>query len=497
MVASATAMTRLVFLSASELAGGIRGGEFGAREVLEAHLSQIERYNGQLNAIVTLAVETARQRADAADAAAGRGDWWGPLHGVPVTIKDCFETAGLRTTSSFRPLANYVPARDATVVARLRQAGAIVLGKSNLPQLSFGLQTDSPLFGRANNPWNLALTPGGSTGGGAAAIAAGLTPLDIGGDLGGSIRIPAHFCGIFSLKPTEYRVSRAGIIGGRLQTAKPARNLGVAGPLARSAADLRLVLQAIEGADGREWTVPPATAPPDRHPKPLSACRIAWTDGFGGVPVDAETRRQLAELARKLASLGCLVERCNPPEFDVDAILETYGRLCAAEIFIGRARPTRWFYKALSFVPHPLLPDSRVVRGLFAGARQNLQDYVEALEVRDRLATRLQEFFARWDAWLCPVAPGPAFPHCHVNTFLGTSLPVDSAQLPYWVWGLTYVAPFNVTGNPTVTMPLGTTATGLPLGVQVVGPRWQDYALLDLVEQIERTCRPLRHPPGY
>lgn len=490
-------MSRLVFLSATALARGIRSGEFGAREVLEAHLDQIERHNRQLNALVTLATATARQQADAADAARSRGEWWGPLHGVPVTIKDCFETAGLRTTSSFKPLADYVPVRDATVVARLRQAGAIILGKSNLPQLSFGLQTNGPLFGRANNPWNLALTPGGSTGGGAAAIAAGLSPLDIGGDLGGSIRIPAHFCGIFSLKPTEYRVSRAGIIGGRLKNAKCVRNLGVAGPLARSVADLRLVLQAIEGADGREWTVPPAAGPSARQPKPLSECRIAWTDGFVGVPVGAETRQQLAELARKLESLGCRVERCNPPQFDLDAILETYGRLCAAEIFVGRARPTRWLYKALSFVPRPLLPDSQVVRGLFAGARQNLQDYVEALEVRDRLAASLQDFFAAWDVWLCPVAPGPAFPHCRVNTFLGTSLAVDDLQLPYWTWGLSYVAPFNVTGNPTVTIPLGQTADGLPLGVQAIGPRWHDYALLDIVEQITYVSSAVRHPPGY
>lgn len=251
-------MSELNFLSAHELALLIRDRTFSSVEVVEAHLAQIGKHNSKLNAIVTLDEERAIQKAQQADEALARGEVWGALHGVPFTVKDFYATAGLRTTSSYPPLANYVPADDATVVARLRAAGGILLGKTNLPKLSTGFQTDSPLFGRTNNPWNLECTPGGSTGGGAAAIAAGLSPLEIGGDLGGSIRIPAHLCGVFGLKPTEYRVSNAGVVARKVKFTS-VRHFRVIGPLARSIEDLRLCLSLIEGQDRRDWQV--QTAP--------------------------------------------------------------------------------------------------------------------------------------------------------------------------------------------------------------------------------------------
>ncbi len=308
-------MSDLVFSSAHQLAKDIRDRQVSSLEVLEAYLKQISQHNSKLNAIVTLDEERSRQRAKAADEALARGEIWGALHGVPVTIKDYFETAGLRSTCSYKPLANYIPNTDATAVARLRTAGAIILGKTNLPMLGIGLQTDSPLFGRANNPWNLGCTPGGSTGGGAAAVAAGLSPLELGGDGGGSIRAPSHFCGVFGLKPTEHRVSFAGLILGLPGGSRGWRHLAVVGPLARSVEDLRLCLSLIEGADNREWEVPPA--PKETVPqRPLQACRFAWTDDFGGVPITADTRAILENLAITLEQLGCRVERCNPPGFD-------------------------------------------------------------------------------------------------------------------------------------------------------------------------------------
>ncbi len=227
-------MSNIVFLSAQRLAKGICDRQLSALEVLEAHLAQIARHNPKLNAIVTQDEAGARKRAKAADEALVRGEIWGPLHGVPVTVKDYIATAGLRTTSSYPPLANYVPTENATVVARLRTAGVVILGKTNLPKLSNGFQTDSPLFGRTNNPWSLECTPGGSTGGGGAAVAAGSSPLEIGGDIGGSIRIPAHFCGISGLKPTEHRVSNAGLVGRKVGLPMSVRHLRVLGPLARS-----------------------------------------------------------------------------------------------------------------------------------------------------------------------------------------------------------------------------------------------------------------------
>ncbi len=262
-----TTKPEIVFSSASQLASAIRDREISAEEVLDAHLAQIARHNPALKAIVTLDEEGARRRAREADAALAQGQSWGPLHGVPVTIKDALQVAGLRTTSSYKPLANYIPREDAVCVARLRAAGAIVLGKTNMPPLAGDYQSDSPIFGRANNPWDLGRTPGGSTGGGAAAVAAGLSPLEIGSDFGGSVRIPAHFCGLFGLRPTTHRVSWAGHIPELPGKPGVLRSMVTVGPLARSVADLRLALTTIAGADGRTWEVPPMPldAPPPQE----------------------------------------------------------------------------------------------------------------------------------------------------------------------------------------------------------------------------------------
>src|SRR5262244_1674108 len=239
-------MSNLVFMTAQELATSICHRQVSATEVLEAHLAQIARYNPPLNAIVTLDEERARTRAKEADKALARGEVWGPLHGVPITIKDAIETAGLRTTGGFPPLADYVPSRDAPVVARLRAAGAIILGKTNLPVLSADYRADNPIFGRTNNPWDLGRTPGGSTGGGAAALAAGLTPLEIGSDIGGSVRNPAHYCGVYGHRPSETAIPRAGGFP-RADFPNPAGIMAVQGPLARSAVDLELLFDVIAG----------------------------------------------------------------------------------------------------------------------------------------------------------------------------------------------------------------------------------------------------------
>src|SRR3989442_4947826 len=204
----------IVFSSTKQLAAAIRAGHVSATEVLEAHLAQIDTHNPALNAIVTMDAERAYERAREADKAMARGELWGPLHGVPFTLKDAHATAGMRTTTGFPPLANYVPQEDSTVTARLKAAGGILIGKTNVPVMLADYQSNNPIFGRTKNPWNIERTPGGSSGGAAAALAARMTPFEMGTDLAGSIRIPAHFCGLFGLKPTEKRGSLAGLITG-------------------------------------------------------------------------------------------------------------------------------------------------------------------------------------------------------------------------------------------------------------------------------------------
>jgi amidase len=241
-------MNDIVFSTTTQLAGAIRAGHISAAEVLEAHLEQIAAHNSTLNAVVTLDAEQARKRAREADEALARGEAWGPLHGVPFTLKDAHATAGMRTTTGFPPL-DHVPHEDGTVAARLKAAGGVLIGKTNVHEmLADPAQSINAIFGRTNNPWNSERTPGGSSGGAAAALASGMTPFEIGTDLSGSIRIPAHFCGLFGLKPTEHRVSLDGLIPG-LSEPRSVRIMSCIGPMARSAEDLTLLYSIIAGPD--------------------------------------------------------------------------------------------------------------------------------------------------------------------------------------------------------------------------------------------------------
>ncbi|HEY9667958.1 MAG TPA: amidase [Coleofasciculaceae cyanobacterium] len=499
-------MNELNFLSAHELAQGIRnsvGGSFASHsfsavEVLDAHLKQIAKHNPSLNAIITLDEAGALKRAKEADEALARGEVWGKLHGVPITVKDYIATAGLRTTSSYPPLANYVPTEDATVVARLRAAGAIILGKTNQPKLAKGFQTDSPLFGRSNNPWNLDCTPGGSTGGGAAAVAAGLSPLEIGGDIGGSIRIPAHFCGIFGLKPTENRVSNVGVVG---RNAGPGtvRHLRVIGLLARSIEDLRLGLSLIEGPDHRDWQVQ-ATPRETVSQRPLKDYSFAWTDDFAGVPITADTRSTLEKLAIQLEELGCRVEHCSPPRLDFREALRTYGEIVGTELGVSEPRLLRSLIPLIKTGLSARLSNDPLTHGILQGARLNFRSYVEALNRRDVVIGQMEAFLSDWDAWLCPVTCGPAFEHVKVTGILDSFfkvLKMDDQTLPYNVWGLTHAPLFNLTGNPVVVIPAGQSQAGLPIGIQVVGKRWGDMELLAIAQKLAEVTGGFKRPPGY
>ena len=304
-------MKDLVFSSTTELAAAIRAGHVSATEVLEAHLAQIDKRNPALNAIITLDAEHAHERAREADEALARGELWGPLHGVPFTLKDAHATAGMRTTTGFPPL-DHVPNTDSTVTARLKAAGGILIGKTNVHMmLADPAQTTNPIFGATSNPWKIERTPGGSSGGAAAALASGMTPFEIGTDLSGSIRIPAHFCGVFGLKPTEQRVPLTGLIPG-LVGPRPVRLMSCIGPMARTALDLALLYAIIAGPDGRDTEVTPV--PIEEVPQlDLSDLRIAFAPTFAGFPVAAEMREAVEELAKQLAPLCAEVSEARLP----------------------------------------------------------------------------------------------------------------------------------------------------------------------------------------
>lgn len=466
-------MSHLVFLSASVLATAIQKREVSATEVLEAHLEQINKHNPKINAFITIDEEGARQKARAADEALAKGEIWGLLHGVPFTAKDCYETAGIVTTCGYKGFANYIPQSDATVIARIRAAGGILIGKTNMPIFANDAQTNSD-FGRTNNPWNLEYTVGGSSGGSAASVAAGFSPLDLCSGLGGSGRIPAHFCGVFGIKPTEQRVSMAGAWPAMLEGDKGLQYMYAPGAMARSVEDLKIWLSLVEGADSKFWQVPPAIQEPIDK-RPLNSYRIAWTDDFG-IPVTAETRAVLEKLARNLAELGCVVEKASPPNLDYLAATQTYGELTGAWL------STRPIPKKPTFKDdlRRLLSGANVVKGALRGMRMNLQQYAFALAKRANFTTEVENFLSQWDGWLVPTTAMSAFPHQPT----GRAFEITGKKVPYLDACVTFTSLFTLTGNPVVVLPLGKTEQGLPIGLQLVGKRWHDMRLLNLAAKI-------------
>lgn len=483
----------IVFRDATELTASIREGKLTSIQVLEAFLGRIERHNGKINAVVTLDAEGAARAAADADREISTGIIRGPLHGLPVTVKDSFETAGMRTTSGVRA-RDHVPSRDSTVAARLKAAGAIILGKTNLPELLSGCHCCNPIFGRTNNPWDLSRTPGGSSGGSAAAVAAGMSAFDIGSDIKGSIRVPAHFCGVYGLKPTDFMVSSAGHVPGTPRGLL--RYLISVGPLARSARDLRLALSVIAGEDGRLWEVPPAPCiGPDKEGP--GEPRLILSEEFPGMPVDEEMMEVVHKAADRLSSRGFTVERGVPEGLDFQDAVRTNQEI---EMTAMYARSPPWHIpRAIWRLASGHFPDNSFLAGSFAGAGSDLYRYSRALARRDACIGKVERFLSGYDAWLCPAAMVPALPHADLKGTMEVVMAradVNGREVPYDLATFGYTSPFNLTGSPVVCLPAGSTASGLPAGLQVVGKRWRDFRLLDTAELIAGALGPFRPPPG-
>lgn len=390
----------------------------------------------------------------------------GPLHGVPFTLKDAYSTAGMRTTVGFPPLADHVPQEDSTVAARLKAAGGILMGKTNVTvMLADPFQSNNPLFGRTNNPWDIKRAPGGSSGGAAAALASGMTPFEIGADLAGSIRIPAHFCGLLGLKPTENRVSLAGLIPDPRGLPRSVRIMSCIGPMARTVEDLVLLYAIIAGPDGRDTDVQPV--PIDNMPElALKDLRIAFAPTFPGFPVATEIGDAIHEVAKQLKSLCAAVEEATLPELDFNQDLSSAGELIG--MVIG------------AFQPQEHEPPT------------TLAQYPEALHRRDHSMLAWEQFFQTWDVLLCPPSTVNAFPHCET----GSPLQVDGQETEYWMANA-YCTLFNYTGHPAVVLPYKLDSNGLPMGVQLVGKRWGESHLLAIAKALSEVTGQFQRPPGY
>jgi amidase len=458
-------MKEIVFSSTTQLAAAIRERKITAEETLEAFLAQIDKHNPVLNAVNIIDAEKAKERARAADEALARGELWGPLHGVPFTLKDAHSTAGMRTTVGFPPLANCVPEEDSTVAARLKQAGAVLLGKTNVALMLGDYQTNNPLFGRTNNPWNIERTSGGSSGGAAAALAAGMTPFEIGTDLSNSIRLPAHFCGVFGLKPTERRVSLAGLVPAPDETPRPIRTMSSIGPMARTVEDLTLLYSIIAGPDGRDTEVQPV--PVDKMPRvALRELRIAFVPTFPGFPVSGDIRAAMEKVAGELQRSGAAVEEAILPKLDFYEELSSTGKL-------------------IRMMLETVQPEAKK-------EPTTLAKYLEALHRRDKSIFSWEKFFQSWDVLLCPVSMVTAFPHCEP----GAAIQVDGHPVDYRMVSA-HGALFNYTGHPAVVVPYALDRDGLPIGVQLVGRRWNESRLLAIARAMSALTGKFRRPPGY
>ena len=475
-----TLSEELTTKSVTELAALIRTRAVSPVEVVEAHLNRIERINPQLNAIVTLAPD-ALDRARAAESALATGEEIGPLHGVPLTVKDTIETGGMRTVSGSRLRTEHVPVRDAAVVARLKSAGAIVCGKTNTPEMAAYYESDNPVFNRTNNPYDLSRTSGGSSGGEAAAIAACLSPGGIGSDLAGSIRLPAHFCGIAGLKPTMGRVS----MDGHIPAAIGPLSLGACiGPLARSVADLSLLFGVM--ADATQFEIN-QDASLDRDTTRLQGLRVAWYTDDGVAPVTRETRDAVLASAKALSDRGLEVDEAKPPGI-ADGFrlwIELFARAVTEQL--------REFYRGREDQAGPQVA---AMLGKF-DQRTDLNDKVSEAEKlaaavveRERLREELLRWMKATPLILAPVGSTPAFEHgAHRVEVSGESISVFRA--------FSYSQTFNVFGLPSVVVPAGRSAEGLPIGVQIVGRPFEERTVLAAAALLETSLGGWTRPPKF
>jgi amidase len=485
-------MTDLAYRSASELAAQLRDRKLSSRELVDHLLARIDRLGSRVNAVVTLDAASARRRADEADAALARGESWGPLHGIPMTVKDVFETAGLRTTAGSRRYAEHVPESDAVAVQRLRDAGAIVFGKTNTPSLAMDWQTFNAVFGTTRNPWDAARTPGGSSGGSAAALAAGFSPLELGSDIGGSIRVPSHFCGTFGHKPSWGIVPARGHIPGRPGWLVE-DDVNVVGPMARAADDLELLLGIIAGpaADAaRAWRL---ELPPPRRERLRDYRVAAWLDD-ASCPVDAAVRERLEAAVEGLRSEGVRVDERARPAVDLASSLRIYRRL-VAPITAAAVEPEARERLASAAAALPADATGEMIEMVRFSAESHV-DWLEAHQERESLRARWAAFFREWDLLLCPVAPVTAFPHDQREPLPVRRLRVNGADRPYsdlWPW----MGAIGAALLPATVAPVGRTPEGLPVGIQIVAPHLEDRSSLDFARRLADALGGFEIPPGW
>ncbi len=483
------------YRSATELLRALGEGELSSRGLLDAYIARIERRDAPLNAVVASNFTAARAEADRADAARARGESLGALHGLPMTLKDTWEVPGMPCAAGAPEYRDHRPTEPADVVKRLQAAGAIVFGKTNVPYLASDIQTFNKVYGTTNNPWGTDRTPGGSSGGAAAALAAGFTPLEVGSDLAGSIRIPAHYCGVYGHKPTYGIVSFRGHVPGPPGTLSEP-TLAVAGPMSRSAADLRLLLDVLVAPPSERgaWSLG-LPEPPQR----LEDYRVLlWIDD-PLCPIDHELRQQYERLEALLLEHGVRVTRGAPRGFDLSQFYPLYLRGLGA--LLGAALPARQRH-LMGLTGHLMPVLSRVLRApgdfghFLLGINQRSAETRQQQERVARLGASFSRVFDDYDVILMPPALTTAIPHDKRPSLMQRRIRVNGQQRAYsdlFVW----IALASLLGLPATSAPIGRASHGLPINVQIVSDEYQDYRSIRFAELLEPLMGGFSKPPGY
>ena len=482
------------FATATDLLQSLRARRVSAAELTDLYIRRIERHDGRLNAIVVRDFDRARQRARAADEAAARGDR-APLLGLPITLKESFNVTGLATTCGVPEWKGFVSAHDAPATARLAAAGAVLLGKTNVPPMLADWQSANPVYGRSNNPWDTGRTPGGSSGGSTAALAAGFSALEVGSDIGGSIRVPAAFCGVYGHRPSETLLARSGQF-----PMPPLPNsavvMGVPGPLARSAEDLELAVSILAGPDAGEDVAWRVELPPARRDR-LADYRVAVLPPIPWLPVDAQIAAAVDDLAVRLGRLGCTVQEAQPEMLgDHREHHALYRSLLSAVTSARVDEPTRRLRVAMWEKP-----DDEFSKAHLRGLTGRPGDYLAWNGRREQFRAAWRAFFRDWDVVLAPAMNVLAYPHVERawppdDSDLTLTFDVGGRAVPY-LHGLGYPSVSTVAGQPATAFPVGRSGEGLPVGLQAIGPYLEDLTPIRFAALLAREIGGFTPPTGF
>lgn len=479
------------YRSARDLAAALAAREISSAELIDLAIARIEARDGKLNAVVARDFERAKLAAVEADKALARGEKR-PLLGVPMTVKESFNVAGLATTWGIPSGKGFQPREDAVAVQRLKAAGAIVLGKTNVPLMLGDFQSYNEIYGTTNNPWDITRTPGGSSGGAAASLAAGFIPLELGSDIGGSLRNPAHFCGVFAHKPSY------GLLPGPGHTPPGGRaipyevDLAVIGPMARTAADLALGLDILAGPDGPQ-AIAYRLALPDSRQSELKKFRVLVVDEHPLLRTSQVVRAALDRMIEKVGKTGAKIARSSPLVPDLDLQGRIFTRLLLS--VFGTDLPENVYSRLQNAANSIPSTDTSLASERVRGFVTSHRDWMKADRVRAGLAQRWHEMFREFDVVLCPIMPTTAFAHDH-SEMATRRIKVDDQDISYGDQTM-WAGMATVTGLPATTMPIGLSEDGLPIGMQIVGPYLEDRTHLTFASLAEREFGGFTPPPGY